>query len=333
MDGFQELLECGNGVIADAAMKCEAVFASHNKAYVGISGGADSDVMMDLCERVRRAQPIDIHYEFTDTGIEYEATKEHLSYLMDRYDVRIRIAPPDRTIPVTAKTYGLPFISKMVSHQIERLQKGGFEWVDGSLASLKLRYPKIPESTLKWWTNEYASKHGSYNSYCIGRNKWLKEFLMTSPPTFPITDKCCAHAKKTPSMRSARVRGCDVSMSGVRKAEGGIRSAVHKCVSRKHGMDQYKPLFWMKNEDRAFYDERFGMEHSECYTVWGFTRTGCVGCPFNRNVVKELAISEEYEPRIVNAARKVFRKSLDYTNQYHEYREWKESGDGQPTLF
>ena len=39
MSPYQELLECGNGPIADAAMKCEAMFASHDRAMISISGG------------------------------------------------------------------------------------------------------------------------------------------------------------------------------------------------------------------------------------------------------------------------------------------------------
>lgn len=52
MDGFEELVNCSNLAIADAALKCESVFSTHEKAHVGISGGADSDVMLDLVLRV-----------------------------------------------------------------------------------------------------------------------------------------------------------------------------------------------------------------------------------------------------------------------------------------
>ena len=36
---YQELIQCGDGVIVDAAMKCESVFMNHDKALVSLSGG------------------------------------------------------------------------------------------------------------------------------------------------------------------------------------------------------------------------------------------------------------------------------------------------------
>ena len=36
---YQELIQCGDGAIVDAAMKCESVFLHHDKALVSLSGG------------------------------------------------------------------------------------------------------------------------------------------------------------------------------------------------------------------------------------------------------------------------------------------------------
>ena len=80
-DLYKELIQCGDGAIVDAAMKCESVFLHHDKALVSLSGGADSDIILDLCQRVRKEQSIEIEYAFFDTGIEYAATKEQLDYL------------------------------------------------------------------------------------------------------------------------------------------------------------------------------------------------------------------------------------------------------------
>lgn len=319
MSEMDELVNCGNLAIADAALKCEAVFATHEKAYVSVSGGADSDVMVDLCERVRKTQPMNIHYEFTDTGIEYKATKEHLAYLEDRYGIKIRIAPPDRTIPQCAKLYGQPFVSKMASSHISKLQKGGFGWEDWPLDRLEDRYPSVPKSTLMWWTDAYA-KNGKPNSYCINHRRHLRDFMVENHPWFPISKKCCDHAKKTPGMRSARVRKCDVTMTGVRRAEGGVRAVANSCMGKRHGVDTYKPLYWLNDQDRAQYDEYFDIRHSDCY-AWGFKRTGCVGCPYSYEVFETLEIAEAHEPGVVRAARTMFRDALEYTRMFNEFRE------------
>ena len=137
MDKYRQLVECGNLAIADMAQKCEAVFATHGRAHVGISGGADSDVMLDLCERVRKVQPIDITYDFIDTGLEYRATREHIAWLEGRYGVTIARTRAAETIPACVKRYGQPFISKMVSLHMGILQSHGFGWEDGTPAGAR----------------------------------------------------------------------------------------------------------------------------------------------------------------------------------------------------
>lgn len=229
MDGFQELLECGNGAIADAAMKCEAVFAQHEKALVSISGGADSDIMLDICERVRPKARCDVDYVFFDTGLEYRATRDHIGFLEDRYGIEIHRQRSEKSIPLCAKTYGQPFMSKMVSQQMGTLQAHDFQWDDATLTTLRIKYPDAPVSALRWWTNDYMKKHGAYNSYCVGRNKWLREFIIENPPDFRISNKCCTYAKKKTKANLLRDGDWDVELVGVRRAEGGVRSLGNRC--------------------------------------------------------------------------------------------------------
>lgn len=81
---------------------------------------------------------------------------------------------------------------------------------------------------------------------------------------------------------------------GVRKAEGGMRASLKTCFDAKEDTyDKYRPLFWYKNEDESEYDKLFDIKHSDCYEVWGFTRTGCVGCPYNRKFDEELEVIRE----------------------------------------
>lgn len=93
------------------------------------------------------------------------------------------------------------------------------------------------------------------------------------------------------------------------------------CFEKKDGgPDFYKPLFWLTDADRQLYEEHFGIVHSDCYEVWGFKRTGCVGCPFNKSCLEDLAIAEPHEPRIVRAAKKVFADAYEYTRMFEEFR-------------
>ena len=77
---------------------------------------------------------------------------------------------------------------------------------------------------------------------------------------------------------------------------------------------------------------KFGIRHSDCYEVWGFSRTGCVGCPFNRNVFSDIETVEEFEPNMARAARKVFEDAYEYTRGYREYKRDREL-DGQLRIF
>ena len=314
---YENLINCGCGPIVDMAMKCESVFASHNKALVSISGGADSDVMLDLCESVRRFQPIEIEYVWFNTGLEYHATKEHLTYLEQRYGIRIMRERPHKTVPIATREYGQPFLSKQVSQNCMRLQLHGFKWEDEPFEVLFERYPKC-KSALRWWCNTKSNdlKSGRFN---IARNRWLKEFMVENPPEFKISPRCCDYAKKNLAHRVEREVGADVSIVGVRKAEGGARAGINSCFKRGRDIDVYRPLFWLSNKDKETYDKLFDIRHSDCYEIWGMKRTGCVGCPFGRDVFGEVGLIERYEPKLAKACRMVFADSYEYTRRYREF--------------
>lgn len=77
-----------NLIISDAFTKADSIL--NHKGYKNIacsvSGGADSDILIDICEKVK---PHSVHYVWFDTGIEYQATKEHLKYLENRYGITV----------------------------------------------------------------------------------------------------------------------------------------------------------------------------------------------------------------------------------------------------
>jgi 3'-phosphoadenosine 5'-phosphosulfate sulfotransferase (PAPS reductase)/FAD synthetase len=318
-DQYRALLECGVGPIADMAMKCEGVLATHRHALVSVSGGADSDVMMDVVERVRTQQPIEVTYVWFNTGIEYKATKEHLCDLEEKYGVSIERVRAEKTVPVSCNEYGQPFISKHVSEMCERLQSVCFQWEDEPYEVLDERYPRC-RSALRWWCNDYKISGIPQGRFNIRRNKWLKEFLIANPPTFRISAKCCEYAKKRPSRQIELAGGVDVTLIGVRLAEGGVRASHKTCFDKGgHGVDTYRPLFWLTDRDRDMYCGLFGVTHSDCYRIWGLKRTGCVGCPFGRERLAELGVIEHFEPRMAQACRKVFADAYEYTAKYQAF--------------
>lgn len=198
---------------------------------------------------------------------------------------------------------------------IRRLQGHNFQFEDKSFDELYEEYPKC-KSALEWWCNTKPSK-----AHNINQNKWLKEFLVANPPTFNISNLCCKFAKKDVSYKLLSENHFDLSIIGVRKAEGGVRSTAYKsCFSEKDdGCDEYRPLFWYKDSDKKEYDEHYGVIHSKCYTEYGLKRTGCAGCPFGRDFEFELEVIEKYEPKLFKAVNNIFGESYEYTRKYMEF--------------
>ena len=309
-----------NLAIQDALGKCWQHIRSHDNILASVSGGSDSDVMMDLI--IRCGGKDKTTFVFFNTGLEYEATKKQIQFLNEKYGVEIQVIPPIKPIPLCVREYGVPFWSKQVSDMIERLQKHNFQWEDEPLEVLLKKYPKC-KSAIRWWCNDF-SRTDKPCAFDIGYVRYLKEFLIAHPPTFRISNKCCQFAKKGPAKKYADSHYCDLNCTGVRQAEGGSRATRFKnCFSAAFGSgpDQYRPLFWFSDTDKAAYDEHYSITHSDCYEVWGMKRTGCAGCPFGRRYEEELALAEKYEPKFHNAMLKVFGPSYEYRRQFEMFRE------------
>lgn len=300
--------------IFDSFIKANSKLQGYNKIMCSISGGSDSDIILDIVSKLDDENKIE--YVFFDTGLEYEATKQHLQYLENKYNIHIKVEKAIVPIPITCKKYGQPFISKQVSEYIQRLQRYEFKWEDLPFETLYKRYPKC-KSALRWWCND----HGKDSRFNINYNKYLKEFMVRNPPTFAISNKCCTFAKKDVAKQYKKVNNTQLSITGIRKSEGGVRSNAYKnCFSADvNGCDEYRPIFWYKKETKRVYEDYFKITNSACYTEYGLKRTGCAGCPFGKDFENELKIIEKYEPKLFKAVNNIFGDSYEYTRQYREF--------------
>ena len=96
----------------------------HPNAICSYSGGADSDIMIDLIERTRRAFELPpIKYVFFNTGLEMKATKDHVKATAEKYGVDIETVRPKISIVQASRKYGIPFVSKIMSGGFEEWQK------------------------------------------------------------------------------------------------------------------------------------------------------------------------------------------------------------------
>lgn len=314
--------------IFDGLIKAKSVLNSHNNIMVSVSGGADSDNMIDIVEHLRpRDDKHRVTYVWFDTGVEMDATKRHLVYLENKYGITILRERGETQVAGAVRNVGYPFYSKKFSEYIGRLQKHNFQWEDEPFDVLLKKYPNC-KAALRWWCNNWKDEPHKPLQSEIASAKYLKEFMIENPPTFSISNRCCNESKKKVGDATYKKYNFDIQLIGIRKAEGGARStSIKSCMADgKHGK-QYYPLFWWKAEDKTAFENTYDITHSDAYTVYGCKRTGCAGCPFAGRYSKELAMLHQYEPKLANAVEHIFAPAYEYVNKYQEYKNMRKATD------
>jgi len=299
-----------------AQAKLNLVFAQYHKICVSISGGADSDIVLDMVTKAEGSAFKDLHFTFFNTGIEWQASKRHLEYLENKYHVEIKVIKTDYPVTRSVAHFGEPFINKHVSEMCSRLQRHKFKWEDKPYEELILEYPNCI-SALKWWCNY----HTGAKMYNIKNNKLLKEFMVLNPPKFDISNKCCKYAKKDVANNYAKENDIELYLVGVRRSEGGVRMRYKTChytFDNQH--DMHYPILKFTNQDKKEYEEEFQIKHSDCYTKYGLARTGCVGCPYG-DWELELDLAYRHEPKMYKAISYLFRNTYKYTLKYYQFKE------------
>jgi hypothetical protein len=127
----------------------------HPKAVCSYSGGADSDILIDMIEMARKIAPSlpRVKYVFFNTGLEMQATKDHVRAQAEKYGVEIETVRPEVNIVNATRKCGVPFVSKIMSGGLEEWQKKGiplsiadeYERAEDKHAKrqeLRERYPK-----------------------------------------------------------------------------------------------------------------------------------------------------------------------------------------------
>ena len=209
-----------NTTIFDSFVKANSLLnaGKFNRIVCSVSGGSDSDLIVDIVSKITP----NAEYVYFDTGLEYQATKDHLDYLENKYNIQIHRVRAKTPVPLACKLTGQPFISKQVSEFISRLQNNGFKWQDKPYEELIREYPNC-SSALKWWCN-YKGRGMETSFFNINRNKYLKEFIIQNPPQFKISNKCCELAKKQTAHGFTNPE--DLNIVGIRKAEGGGENTI-----------------------------------------------------------------------------------------------------------
>lgn len=309
----------------------------HPKAICSYSGGADSDIVIDLIEQTRKIFNLPpVRYVFFNTGLEMQATKDHVKRTAEKYGVEIQEVRPKVNIVQATRKYGLPFVSKIMSAGLSEWQNKEipltiaqeYEEAEDKIAKraeLKARYPKC-ESVINFLCCCNSAGEPRPNiQLVINSSKYMRDFIAENPPTFKISAKCCDYCKKQIAHKVQK--DYDMVITGERRDEGGMRSVPRKdnttlCFTEtSSGQYRLRPLYYVSDKDKAWYKEHYNIRYSDAYEVYGLTRTGCCGCPISYKAVEDLEKIGKYEPNVVKAAWNIFGDSYRYRKAYNDYKE------------
>lgn len=317
----------------------------HPNAICSYSGGADSDILIDVIERAREMFSLPpVKYVFFNTGLEMKATKDHVKATAEKYGVEIETVRPKINIVRAAKKYGIPFVSKIMSGGLSEWQKKGIpltiadEYAEAEdkaakRAELRARYPKC-ESLINFLCCCNAAGEPRPNiQLVINSSRYMLDFIKKFPPTFPISAKCCDYCKKQVAHKVQK--DYEMIITGERRDEGGMRSVPRSgeansamCFAEtSSGQYRLRPLYYVSDKDKAWYKDYYGIRYSDAYEVYGLTRTGCCGCPISYKAVEDLELIRPYEPNLVKAAWNVFGASYVYRQEYNEYKARRDLAD------
>ena len=317
----------------------------HPKAICSYSGGSDSDILIDLIERARRKIPDlnipPVKYVFFNTGLEMKATKDHVKAISEKYGVEIEECRPKTNIVQSSRIHGIPFVSKIMSNGLSEWQKKGvplsiaqeYEEAEDKAAKrqeLRERYPKCESLINFLCCCNKAGEPRPNIQIVINSSRYMRDFIAENPPDFKISAKCCDYCKKQTAHRAQK--GYDMIITGERMAEGGMRSVPRNAefydnpnntmcfYEASNSQFRFRPLYYVSDQDKAWYKEHYGLKYSDAYEVYGLTRTGCCGCPISHKAVEDLEKIKPYEPNVVKAAWNIFGKSYLYRQAYNEYK-------------
>lgn len=235
---------------------------STSGVYVSFSGGKDSAVLLHI---VRSIYP-DIEAVFVNTGLEYP----ELQRFARGFD-NIKILYPEKKFPEVIKTYGYPFISKTISHNV-RIARNN------------------PQGNVmkNIFNPNYKSLFSCYKYVALTDDK----------QDIKISDQCCDIMKKAPIHLYEKETG-KVGIVGTMCSESKARESVWfktGCNAFEGRKIQSKPLsFWTEQDVLQYIKEEnlpiasvYGdITIKDCkYCTTGCSRTGCIFCGFGAHLEK-----------------------------------------------
>lgn len=226
-----------------------------NNSYISFSGGKDSTILHYLIDMALPNN--NIPRVFINTGIEYKAIVEFVKNLQ-KEDDRIIIVNSGVNIKQMLEKYGYPFKSKEHSLKVS-------EWKKGSRSKSIMNY-----------------KNG-FDNIKSSRFQCPKKLLYQYNDDFKLklSNKCCYKLKKEVVTKWEKASKKVITITGMRKAEGGQRAGMNCLVTKKDKVVKFHPLSIIKDSFEDWFLKQYQIKLCKLYyPPYNFKRTGCKGCPF-----------------------------------------------------
>ena len=265
------------------------------KCCISFSGGKDSTVLLALakmCAEIYTLPADGIKAVFVNTGIEMGITVDFVKWVKENYYPNLEIIRPEKSFDYCLKTYGKPMVSKIRSEYLGRFHKGNV-----SRSVMRNLILGVTNQDKRARTTVLADKY----------------FHMVHP-NFPIiaSPMCCTILKKKPFKKLVKEQDMKGSAYGLRMEEGGVRKLniinrigtggkICTAVS-KDGFIKKSPIVDWTDDDVEGFIKRYDVPLSKAYTEYGFTRTGCMACPYAKDVGHNLQYLHDYEPNRYKAS-------------------------------
>jgi len=280
--------------IRDACHRIEELYyETGGKCYVSFSGGKDSTVLLALikmCEEIYTIPPNAIPAVFSNTGIELGITVGFVKWVKDNYYSNVQVIHPVKPFGWVMENKGKPVRSKIKSEVLHAYQ-----------------HSRTDASILNLFYGETTTGKTMRKTRVADKDMHMlhKDFSIMA------SNGCCKYMKKTPFRQYEKlnaIKGCFV---GMRMAEGGAResrAAIRVkeggklCTYEKGGVTFKAPIMDWANKDVDEFVEKYNVPLSDAYTKYGFTRTGCMACPFALDVDNSLKYLFYHEPNRYKAA-------------------------------
>ena len=256
--------------------------------FISFSGGKDSTVLSALIDMALPNNRIPRVY--ANTGIELNMIRDFVFGIAEKDD-RVVIIKPTVPIKKMLEEEGYPFKSKQHSVYVKRYK------TSGKTLSVK-QYLGEREDKEPWSTFASCPKALKYQ--------------FTDGFDLNVSDKCCVRLKEYPIKRWSKTNNRPYSILGLMRSEGGRRHDALCLAFSGKKLKSFSPLVQVTKQWEDWFIEKYNIELCDLYKEpYNFTRTGCKGCPFAKDLQRELDVLQKFFPQERKQCERIWKPVYD----------------------